>query len=266
MAAGGNGLPWPLCKRRIYIYHHRPRPLMARDGMFRNTPKAHTTIEDRQKIVTNKGVPAVYQSETGPPFQSAEIQQFTQSSGYHHHIITPEWSRANGTGERFNRSMKEVLHAANLEGYSLRYASQRFLLIYCSTPQGTTGVIPHAALHGGTDRNENCAAVMTPTDYVVDRTRDERYKSYMRYRLLPHQLRVGDDVIVRQTKTNKLGQTFNHTPLRITDVQGSRVTAREINVTRTVTRDGSYFRKITRNNHVDDGDQDASDVSDRDRT
>ncbi|CAB4026070.1 putative protein K02A2.6-like protein [Paramuricea clavata] len=167
---------------------------------FRNAPNANTTIAAMEKIFTNKGVPAVCQSDNGSPFQSKEMEQFSQSSGYRHHHITPEWPRANGTVERFNRN----------------------------------------------------------------RIRDQRYKAKMRNGLRPHKLRVGDSVIVKlQTKVNKLTPTFNPTPLRITEVQGSRITAWEINGTWTITRDASYFRKIASDTRADnEDDQDASDESD----
>jgi transposase InsO family protein len=243
----------------IMIDRYSRWPEMA---WFRNAPNANTTIAAMEKIFTNKGVPAVCQSDNGSPFQSKEMEQFAQSSGYRHHHITPEWPRANGTVERFNRSMKEALQAATLEGKSLRDASQRFLQMYRSTPHSATGVSPHAALHGGREMR-TVLPLMTPTDHVIDRIRDQRYKAKMRNGLRPHKLRVGDSVIVKQMKVNKLTPTFNPTPLRITEVQGSRITAREINGTWTITRDASYFRKIASDTRADnEGDQDASDESD----
>ena len=63
--------------------------------------------------------------------------------------------------------------------------------------------------------------------------------------MLPLMACAGDVVIVKQTKINKLTPTFNPTRLRITAVNGSRITAREIDGTWTITRDASYFKKIT---------------------
>ncbi|XP_028415680.1 uncharacterized protein K02A2.6-like [Dendronephthya gigantea] len=236
----------------IMIDRYSRWPEMA---WFRKAPNANTTIAAMQRIFTNKGVPAVCQSDNGSPFQSREMEQFAQSSGYHHHHITPEWPRANGTVERFNRSMKEALQTATLEGTPLRDASQRFLQMYRSTPHSATNVSPHAAMHGGREMR-TVLPLMTPIDQVVDRTRDQEYKGKMRNGLSPHKLRVGDTVIVKQTKANKLTTTFNPTPLRITEVQGSRITAQEINGSWTVTRDASYFRKIQTDALADNEDED----------
>ena len=46
---------------------------------FRNAPNANTTMTATQRIFTNKGVRAVCQSDNGPPFQSAEVEQFAQT-------------------------------------------------------------------------------------------------------------------------------------------------------------------------------------------
>ena len=206
----------------IFIMNDRDSrwPEMA---WFRNAPNANTTMAAMQRIFTNKGVPAVCQSDNGPPFQSAEIEQFAQSSGYHHHHISPEWSRANGTVERFNRSIKEALQAATLEG-SFPKVSQRFLQMYRSTPHSATGVSPHAAMHGGREMR-TLLSLMTPNDHILNHTRDQQYKDKMRNGLRPHTFLIGDSVIVKQTKANKLTLAFNPISLRITEVQGSRITA-----------------------------------------
>ena len=74
---------------------------------------------------------------------------------------------------------------------------------------------------------------------------------------------IGGNVIVKQTKSNKLTPAFNPTPLRITEVQGSRITAQEINGSWTVMRDASYFRKIKTDMIADnEDDEDASGESD----
>ena len=131
------------------------------------------------------------------------MEQFAQSSGYHHHHITPEWPRANGTVEQFNRSMKEALQAATLEGSFLRDASQRFLQMYRSTPHSATGVSPLAAMHGGREMR-TVLPIMTPNDHFLDRTRDHQYKDKMRNGLRPHTFQIDESVIVKQTKANKL--------------------------------------------------------------
>ena len=80
--------------------------------------------------------------------------------------------------------------------------------------------------------------MIPPVDTVIDRPRDCRYKAKMTSKKLrPHTLKVGDTVIVKQKKTNKLKPAFNPTPFRIIEVKGSTITTKEINGTATTTRE-----------------------------
>ena len=65
-------------------------------------------IED---IFRGQGRPEIVQSDNGSPFQSREMRKFSEEMGYQHKHITPEWPKANGMVERFNRSMKEAVQA-----------------------------------------------------------------------------------------------------------------------------------------------------------
>ena len=100
---------------------------------------------------------------------------------------------------------------------------------------------------------------IAPVDHNVDRARDHRYKEKMKNGVPPHTFSVGDTVIVKQKKTNKLTPRFNPTPLRITAVQSSRVTAQEIGGTLMIIRDASYFRRVRHNSIAgNEGEEDRS--------
>ncbi len=147
------------------------------------------------------------------------MSDFAEKCGYYHHHVTPEWPRANGMVEHFNHSMKESIQVGNLEGSSFQESAQSFIQMYWSTPHTTTGVSPHAAMHGGREMQ----TMLT--------TKEQK----------PHNLCASDVVIVKQTKINKLTPTFNPTRLRIRVVNGSRITAREIDRTWTITHDAKHL-------------------------
>ena len=63
-------------------------------------------------------------------------------------------------------------------------------------------------------------------------------------RQLPHTFCIGDIVIVKQRKVNKLTPAFNPVPLRITQIKGSTVTAQAIDGLWSISRDVSKFHKI----------------------
>ncbi len=118
-------------------------------AFFRQPPTAKTTINVMKSIFANKGILEVCQSDNGQPFQSAEIKSFAAKQGFVLKHITPEWPRANGTVERFNRCMKEAIQAGHVEGKSMRDAATTFLQSYRASPHTTTKKSPFAAMHGG---------------------------------------------------------------------------------------------------------------------
>ena len=101
--------------------------------------------------------------------------------------------------------------------------------------------------------------LITPTDHVVDRTQDLHCKAKMVNGQLPHTFCIGDMVIVKQKKVNKLTPAFNPVPLKITQIKGSTVTAQAIDGLWSITRDASNFRKIHYDIRVDD-DNEEDDV------
>ena len=62
---------------------------------------------------------------------------------------------------------------------------------------------------------------------ILDQTRDSKYKDHMRDNFERHSFSKGNMVLVMQKKGNKLKLTpsFNQTPLRITNIKGSMITA-----------------------------------------
>ncbi|GFR98004.1 transposon Ty3-G Gag-Pol polyprotein [Elysia marginata] len=58
----------------------------------------------------------------------------------------------------------------------------------------------------------------------------------------PHSLTVGDTVLVRQKKTNKLTPPYIPKPYKVADVKGSMVTAKR--GTHRIVRNSSYFKQI----------------------
>ncbi len=227
-------------------------------AVIRSAPNANTTITAMEAIFANKGVPNTCQSDNGPPFQSQELKDFAKRCGYFHHRITPEWPRANGMVERFNRSMKEAVQAAAIEGDPLRRAAQRFIQVYRATPHSATGVSPHSALYGGREMR-TVFPLVNALDDVIDRSRDRHYKAKMLNGKLPHTFHVGDAVIVKQKKINKMTPAFNPLPLKITSIKGSMITACAIDSSWSITRDASYFRKIQCDVRTDDEEDDEND-------
>ena len=85
--------------------------------------------------------------------------------------------------------------------------------------------------------------ILTQKDDTIDRQRDIRYKEKMKQKKgTPHHLQVGDKVLARQKKENKLTPRFSPVELTVTGVQGSSVEASDGNVT--LFRDASQFKPV----------------------
>ena len=80
--------------------------------------------------------------------------------------------------------------------------------------------------------------------------RDERLKTYMkeladdRKQAKPSQLAIGDDVLVKQDRTNKLSTPFDSSPYKIINKNGSMVTAERPD--KRITRNTSWFKKVSK--------------------
>ena len=156
--------------------------------------------------------------------------------------ITPEWPRANGEVERFNRTMKEAVQKGSLENKSIRETAGLFMRSYRATPHTVTGVSPFEAMYQRRMKVE--LPMNTETSQTVDRAKVGAAQQKMEMRGgREHTLEKGDTVLVRQAKKNKLTPAYNSEPLAVTDVQGSMVTARR-GQGKSVTRDGSMFKKV----------------------
>jgi transposase InsO family protein len=94
------------------------------------------------ELFTLIGVPDVYKTDNGPPFQSYQFAEFAASLGLAHQRITPSWPRANGEVESFMKNLGKVLRTAAITGKDKEVELRQFLKAYRETPHLTTGVAP----------------------------------------------------------------------------------------------------------------------------
>jgi len=172
------------------------------------------------------------------------MADFALKSGFEIKHVTPVWPRANGMVERFNRSMKEAVQAAHMEGRTIKEAAEEFLEVYRATPHSATQISPYEAMHGG--RQMKTTLPMFSTDgQTVDRERERKYKERMAEtrKGKEHRLRVGDKVLIRQPKKNKLTPLYNPIEMTVVEVKGSSIVATDGQTS--VFRDASYFKQVS---------------------
>ena len=216
--------------------------------------KASVVIPKLDKIFSVHGIPEAVKTDNGPPFSGEEFARYLTTLGIAFEPSIPCWPQANGEVERFNRSLGKALKTAVTEGKVWRQELHRFLLQYRTTPHSTTKVAPCELLFNRSVRGklpsldkklvvnkhrEACENERTSQSYQKEYADKRRHAK-------ESTIQVGDTVLVRQYKQNKLTTTFNKVPYIVVSRKGTKVTAE--NSKHKITRNVSHFKRV--NAHV----------------
>ena len=143
--------------------------------------------------------------------------------GYSHDEKTPYAPWANGMAETFMRSLKKLMQTCKIEQSRWRQRLQRFLRAYRAAPHKSTGFAPSTMML-------NCGRYKTrlPTkkhhqNVVKQEMREAYHKSEQRIRryadcksyVKENDTQVGDWVLVKQLKKNKLTPAYNTEPYEV---------------------------------------------------
>ncbi|XP_065058440.1 uncharacterized protein K02A2.6-like [Rhopilema esculentum] len=217
--------------------------------------KASCVIPKLDKMFATHGIPVAIKTDNGPPFSSEELRRYCNALNIKHEFSTPYWPQANGEVERFNQPLEKALQTAAIEGKVWRQELQRFLLQYRSTPHCTTKVAPSQLLF---NRKVRGKIPEITGRIVINKHKDAReneIKSQNYHTKYANQRRnakessiaVGDAVLVKQQRRNKITSRFNKTPYLVVERKGTQVTAENSQKHR-VTRNVSHFKRF--NNSV----------------
>lgn len=199
-------------------------------------------------IFARQGVPRVVKSDNGPPFSGREFKDFATHLGFIHRRVTPLWPEANGEVERFMSTLNKNIRASSVERRNWKQELYKFLRHYRATPHSSTHISPFEALTG---RQMNTVLPQMPSTPVCetsisqnDAHSKEKMKSYAdkRRNTQSSRISVGDTVLVRQPKKNKLSTPFDPRPYTVTKQNGSMFTARRGN--HVITRNASHFKPV----------------------
>ena len=209
---------------------------------------AKAVVPHLDSIFARQGIPDVVRTDNGPPFNSESFQMFATHLGFRHRKITPLWPRANGEAERLMRTLGKAIRTAVVEHKNWKQELFAFLRQYRATPHSTTGRSPSELLNG---RKLKSTLPRLQQDQMLsdvrqtDAKRKEQMKEYAdtRNHARDSDLKVGDQVLIKQPKQNKMSTPFNPEPFQITEKKGSMITAQ--NAQKAVTRNTSFFKKIS---------------------
>ena len=199
------------------------------------------------------GYPQKIISDNGPPFKSKEINNYFSKRAIIHHRITPYWLQANGGIEHFMKPMMKVIQSAYIEQNDWENALQEFLFSYRVTPHSSTEIAPEDLMYSRRIRcslpdisNEinfksmqrnlqrnDCLAKQKWLDYTTEKRR-----------LKESLLNVGDRVLVKQTRQNKLSPMFKPYPYRMIGQNGTMLTAKHVSTNHENNRNQTHFKSI----------------------
>ena len=209
---------------------------------------AKAVIPHLDSIFARQGIPNVVRTDNGPPFNSHDFHLYATHLGFKHRKVTPAWPKANGEVERLMRTLEKAIRVAVIEHKSWKQELFTFLRQYRATPHSTTARSPSELLNGR--KLKSTLPVhwqeQAPLKDVrqTDANRKERMKGYAdKHNHAKHSdLEIGDRVLVKQPKHNKLSTPFSPEPMEIMEKKGSMITAQ--NADRSVTRNSSFFKKV----------------------
>ena len=214
-------------------------------------------------IFARHGIPEKVTTDNGPPFNGNEFKAYMKELGIQYDPSTPLWPQGNAEVESFNKPLEKAIRTAHIERRPWQQELAKFLLNYRSSPHSTTKVPPAELLFNRPIRGK--LPVLQNRSKVIDRhqeardnqeanKRKNRYYANQRRHAKQSNFQVGDTVLVKRPKANKLSTNFDPSPYEITEIKGSRITAERDG--HKIVRNASFFKKITKQSSSDSDDDD----------
>ena len=213
---------------------------------------ARAVIPVIDRVFAMLGTCTKLKTDNGPPWNSVEMDQFAKYLGFQHQRITPVWPQADAMPERAMKTIAKILRTARIEGKNWKQELFTFLRAYRSTPHSTTQKSPAELLLHRKMKTSLPQIDTNRNDDADIRRKDERAKTAMktyadkRRHAKPNQLQIGEEVLVKIPKTDKLSSYYNPKPYNVTEIKGTMITASCGN--HSITRNASFFKKLNRQN------------------
>jgi hypothetical protein len=213
---------------------------------------ARTVIPVVDRVMSLLGVCKTLKTDNGPPWNGSEWASFAKYLGFKHRRITPLWPSANSQAERFMSSLNRVLRTSQIEGKCWQQDLNAFLRAYRNTPHCTTQKAPsellfHRAVRTTlpeiTDISENLQTQDADLS-LTDLNAKQKMKVYVdsRRHAKSKHLQVGDYVLVKLAKKDKLSPYYDPVPYIVTKIKGTMISASRND--HRITRNASFFKKI----------------------
>ena len=169
---------------------------------------------------------------------------------------TPLHPKSNSEAEVFMKPLQKVIITAHADNQNWRKELHSFLLNYRASPHSTTKIPPAEALYNRpicTKLPEPITKPLNSAQHKKLKAADEKVKRKMkeyhdkRTKAKERTFNIGDTVLVKQQKKNKLSTRFNPNIYTVKHVKGTMITA--TSGTHSITRNVSFFKHFNAKEH-----------------
>ena len=166
-------------------------------GPMRST-NADATTSAMRNIFSRYGIPDQVVSDRGPPFQSADYEDFLRKNAAQRVLVSPYHQSSNGQVERFIQTFKRFLETSRTQP-NLLSKIPNFLLTYRSTPHATTGTSPAKLFLGREVRTR--LSIMKPDIASRVAVKQSEMKHHHDHHSKLREFKVGDSVLARDYRS-----------------------------------------------------------------
>ncbi|GFO27049.1 transposon ty3-g Gag-Pol polyprotein [Plakobranchus ocellatus] len=197
---------------------------------------ARAVIPRFDKIFAEFGIPDELKTDNGPPFNGIDFKTYLEHKGIKHRKITPRWPQANAETERFMRTIKKTIKAAQVEHKNWKQEMFKFLLAYRTTKHSSTGLAPANVLFNRVVKNKLPAApIQTDPINTWITCNDAAAKAKMKHYadcksyIKRSDIQIGESVLVKQSDKTKPTTPYEPIPYVVSNKKGSMITAKRHN-------------------------------------
>ena len=179
-------------------------------------------IKKLESTFSRHGYPLTLKTDNGPNLISVEMENYLHSQGIHQVKSATYWPRSNGEVERYNRTLLKSIRAIHAEGKDWRSYFNSMLLDYRSTKHATTQVAPAILLFNRDIGNHfpllSKTINLSHQEKAKRNDTNSKIKSKTRY---DKTIKVGDKILVKKRKRNKLTSLYKSEPFKVIEKKGS---------------------------------------------
>lgn len=213
-----------------------------------------TTINVLKEIFSRLGFPVSITCDNGKQFTSEEIKSFFREKGIKIYHSIPYWPQMNGEVERQNRDILKRLKIS--QGLKTNWHEElvNYLMMYNSTPHGTTGKTPSELFFRRQFRDKIPCATDTQHSVLDDETIDNdrvqkekgrKNEDRKRKATDENDINIGDKVYQKNLiKPNKVTPDYDPTPHTIIEKRGGDILVQNPETGQELRRNIVHLKKI----------------------